>query len=490
MVNGDDALTLDPAVAAPADEARSRRMNRRAAIAMFLFAWTLTMHGKYSASGDEPHYLMITHSIVADHDMDVANNYARDDGRLFGHDHLEMGLHALPASNGHIRPIHDVGLAVVLVPIYVVAQQVASTASDALLVRVRMTRGLLAYSIVSLFLVALTAFGLFLLADAVSRVLPQPAAAWLVGAVGISPPVVSHSFLVFPEALALLVTSLVVWLALRPASADDRRPLLAILLAVGTLPWVHHKYLLYVPGLLFVIAWKRWPLVRGLSAADRLIASALVIVPQLTLLAWTWREWGTLGGALTTAGLPFSVQAAATGLIGLWADRQSGLLAYAPVYWMVPACWCLTWRSTWPFVLPAALLYLPAASFTIGWWAGFSPAARYLVPLVPFFVVIIAQALRYRPIRLFAWALLASQVVIDAVVWQHPRTLWPSPQGNLALQALGGIGRLYEMALPAAQTALRPSFAIAFGLFVLTLSTVLVGVSVAAAPDERLARER
>jgi len=92
--------------------------------------------------------------------------------------------------------------------------------------------------------------------------------------------------------------------------------------------------------------------------------------------------------------------------------------------------------------------------------------------------------------RLFAWALLASQVVIDAVVWQHPRTLWPSPQGNLALQALGGIGRLYEMALPAAQTALRPSFAIAFGLFVLTLSTVLVGVSVAAAPDERLARER
>jgi len=38
VVNGDDALTFDPAVAAPADEARSRRMNRRAAIAMFLFA--------------------------------------------------------------------------------------------------------------------------------------------------------------------------------------------------------------------------------------------------------------------------------------------------------------------------------------------------------------------------------------------------------------------------------------------------------------------
>ena len=35
-------------------------MNRRVAIVAFLFAWTLATHGKYSVSGDEPHYLMIT----------------------------------------------------------------------------------------------------------------------------------------------------------------------------------------------------------------------------------------------------------------------------------------------------------------------------------------------------------------------------------------------------------------------------------------------
>src|SRR5258705_9539018 len=301
-------------------------MNRRAAIAVFLFAWTLTMHGKYSTSGDEPHYLMITHSIGVDHAMDVDNTYASDAGRFFGHVHLETELHALPARNGPIRPIHDVGIAVLLVPIYVVAEQVAATAPDALLARVRMTRVLLAYSVVSLFLVAVTAFGVFLLADSVSRVMPQPAAAWLVGAAGVSPPVVSHSFLVFPEALALLVTSLVVWLSLKPAHAHDRRPLFAILLALGTLPWAHHKYLLYVPGLLFVIAWKRWPLIRGLSAADRLIASALLLVPQLTLLAWTWREMGTLGGALTTAGLPVFLLGFSAGFVRAWGDPPAGAL--------------------------------------------------------------------------------------------------------------------------------------------------------------------
>ena len=34
---------------------------------------------------------MIAQSIVADHDLDLANNYAHDDGRLFGHEHLDAG---------------------------------------------------------------------------------------------------------------------------------------------------------------------------------------------------------------------------------------------------------------------------------------------------------------------------------------------------------------------------------------------------------------
>ena len=85
---------------------------RKVALICFLFTWTLTTHGKFSASGDEPHYLMIAQSIVADHDIDLANNYARNDGRLFGHDGLAAGLHALPSRTGRLRPIHDIGLAV------------------------------------------------------------------------------------------------------------------------------------------------------------------------------------------------------------------------------------------------------------------------------------------------------------------------------------------------------------------------------------------
>src|SRR5437588_3943390 len=116
----------------------------------FLFTWTLTTHGKYSVSGDEPHYLMVTHSIAYDRDLDLSNNYAHDDGRWFGHDHLEAGPHARIARTGQLLSVHDIGLPVLLIPPYVIAQRIAAIPPPGLLARLRMSRGLFAYSIVSL----------------------------------------------------------------------------------------------------------------------------------------------------------------------------------------------------------------------------------------------------------------------------------------------------------------------------------------------------
>ncbi len=452
----------------------THRATRRAALVVFLFAWSLTTHGKYSASGDEPHYLMIAHSIVVDRDMDVANNYADNDGRFFGHANLEMGLHAVPARNGHVRPIHDVGLAVAIVPVYAVALQIARLPPEALLARVRMDRGLFAYSIVSLSLIALTAFGLMLLAQGLHAFVPPATAALVVIAAGISPPIVSHSFLVFPEAMALFVSCAVAWVCFRPDGAHHRQDFIGVLLAVGLLPWMHHKYLLYSAGLLFVVLWKRWGTFRTMTRGEQFAALALFAVPQVALLAWTWNEWGTFGGALTTGGLPFSAEMAKSGLPGLVFDRRSGLLAYAPIYWIAPACLYLTRRDIWPLLVPAALLYLPAAAFTIGWWAGFSPAARYIVPLVPFLVVSIAGAMRYRAIRIAALVLMVPQLLIDAVVWQHPRALWPSAADNAALQAFGAVGRAYEAVLPDAQGGAPLPVSLVLAVFALAGSAALV----------------
>jgi hypothetical protein len=467
------------------DMTTSARRRTWVAATIFIFTWSLTTHGKYSVSGDEPHYLMITHSLLVDGDLDVANNYDSNDGRFFGHAGLDRGRHARPSRDGRVLPVHDIGLSVVLVPVYAIAQQVASRTSEALLARFRMTRGLFAYSIVGLFLISLTTAGMIVLSIGLGTIAGDRTSALLVLIAAVSPPIVSHAFLVFPEVLALFVTSVVVWWALNQDTRWDTRAMLLIAVLLGVLPWAHHKFLLYCPGLAFLMLWMRWPWVRSQGRGVLIAASALVVVPQIGLHLWTLNAWGTLGGAQATEGMPFSVALFEAGMPGLWIDRQSGLLAYAPIYWVLPACVLLTWRKSWPLLVPVALLYLPAAAF-VEWWAGFAPAARYLVPAIPLLLVPFSHALEYVTVRRLALALCVPQLIIDAMVWQRPRLLWPPAEGNPVLRLLGAPGRAYEWMLPPLQHEGLTAFAVFVVALWLTCSVALV-VRVRREPPLRIA---
>ena len=44
--------------------------------ALLAFWWSTT--DRISLTGDEPHYLMVTASVLRDGDLDLANNYAED----------------------------------------------------------------------------------------------------------------------------------------------------------------------------------------------------------------------------------------------------------------------------------------------------------------------------------------------------------------------------------------------------------------------------
>src|SRR5204862_4243008 len=93
----------------------------RIAAFVFIAIWGLTTNGKYSASGDEPHYLLVSLSLAADRDLDLENNYAANDGRLIGHDQLTAGPHARRARDGRLLSTHDIGLPILLTPVYAIA---------------------------------------------------------------------------------------------------------------------------------------------------------------------------------------------------------------------------------------------------------------------------------------------------------------------------------------------------------------------------------
>lgn len=421
---------------------------------VFVVCWTLTTHGKYSVSGDEPHYLIVSQSLVADGDLDLRNNHESGQSSLFGVKDLQPGLHARETPDGKLFPVHDVGLPVALLPVYVVATQLSRLPSEPVLRRFRMNRGLFAYSLISLFIIGMTTTAAALTRGALIASGTAPGlASGVVLATWLSPPVLSNSFLVFPEAFALIVSAWAVRVAAASSEVPSRFSSMLLVLSLGLLPWFHRKYAIYGAAVLFAVAWCHREKLARVTTPQRAAALTLFVVPQIALALWTWSHWGNVGGALVLERAPFSWDTLRVGWLGQLVDRENGLLVWAPIYLLLPLAWALDWRRNWVWLLPTASLFVISAAHD-QWWGGFSPAARFLVPLVPVFAFVGVVLLKYPILRWAYVALLLPQAVVSAYGWQHPRWLWPQGDGHnrvisAVLEWFGGT----ENALPSLRSS-------------------------------------
>ena len=127
-------------------------------------------------------------------------------------------------------------------------------------------------------------------------------------------------------------------------------------------------------------------------------------------------------------------------------------------------------------LIPIVLLFLPMAAF-VEWRAGFSPAARYLVPLMPLVALAITRALDMAIVRRIALVLIVFQAAISLYLWNRPRWLWPDRDGtNHALIAIPVIGPLYNRLLPsmAAPNAISHAWMAFFVIAVISAAITLV----------------
>ncbi|HEY2905737.1 MAG TPA: hypothetical protein VGJ29_07530 [Vicinamibacterales bacterium] len=460
-------------------------MRRLVPLAIVLFIWSMATHGKYSDSGDEPHYLLTAESLLSDHDLDLTNNLAKDDARWFGADGLQEGPHARPNRFGRLWTVHDIGVSIAVLPVYAVATRVSRFVPADWLASVHQTQGLFAYSIVSLALTIAVAWAIALALGAAARRTSTVRAATLALVLGFTPPIVSHAFLVFPETLALVAVFAVLWLTLIDDADVTGGRMIAVAIVVGLLPWLHRKYSLFELGLMFAIWHERRAWFARASAARRAVVVAAAILPQLLLHAWTLYYWGNLGGPQMLDALPFSIASWPRGALGLIFDRERGLLSLAPIFLILPACWAVAWRRARVWLVPILLLFVPMAAYA-DWTAGFAPAARYLVPIVPLLALPALWAMDDPWLRRLAFALVVFQAAVAAVIWQHPRWLWPRGDArNLAMNAIPGLGPLYAGALPSLATG-EPLARTWFGLAAVV---VLAALGVVRRSARRAARE-
>jgi hypothetical protein len=311
-------------------------------------------------AGDEPHYLVVTQSLLRDHDLKIENNHRRADYReYFGGDlrpdYLRRG------TDGEIYSIHPVGLSAIVAPAYAVG----------------------GYPGVLIFLALMSAAATAITWIAVWRLTLDAAAAWFAwAAVSLSAPFFFQSFTVYPDAAGSAIVMMGLFALIAGGTWPARR-LATVGVGLAALPWLHTRFAVLEAALLLLLVAN---IVRRRESAWR--AAALLAAPLVGGLSWLgffYVIYGTPNPAAPYNGYTQSTFSnLARGLPGLLFDQQFGLLPSAPVYLCaVLGMWTLLRRrpavavSTLTVVVP----YVLAVAMYAMWWAGYSSPARFLVPI-------------------------------------------------------------------------------------------------------------
>lgn len=375
--------------------------------AVGLTAWSLDPR---IPGGDEPHYLVITQSLLADGDLRIENNHASRDyaayyaGGLRPH-FLRRG------TNGAVYSVHAPGAPMLVLPAFAVAGYRGAQATIMLLGA--LTGGLI-------WLAAWLASG-------------DKAAAWTAWlAVVATPTFLVQSVTIFPDGPGAFVTAAAAVLALslsRPAFAGRWRMPAVVggSALLSALPWLHTRFAVLAGGFGAVVVWR---LVSAdvRSAIDRRRAlAAFIAIPAASAVAWFSYFlviYGTLNPAAPYGDNPNTRLAHIPGgLSGLLFDAQFGLLAYSPILAAGFACAVMR-RSGSDRRLILALMgvavgYLATAATYWMWWAGVPASpARFAAAAIPVFAAPVAVAWQQSGPALRAlWrTLLAVSVATTAVV--------------------------------------------------------------------------
>ena len=349
------------------------------AFVVFLAVWT----GQFRPpTGDEPHYLVMTQSLLLDHDLKVANNYERGDYSAYYGGPLGPQP-APPGVNGEQLSNHAPGLPALIAPAFALG----------------------GYRAVVAWIAVLTAIGTALVWKGGHLLTGDPWAAWFAWAsVALTVPVVLHGSLVYPDpiagvilaggALALVVVNgrrrveTTLRDLQRQASPWPAWGSLGLGAAIALLPWLHTRLALPAGILVALLALhigtdRSFATGRG---RHLLMFGAPIVLFVAGWLAFFRVSYGTFSPVAAYGDhIPLDLRQIAGGALGLLADQSFGLLPHAPVHllWLV-GLWAV-FRKSLRLGFELVLLTVPYAmsSSAFGmWWAGNSSPARFLVPIV------------------------------------------------------------------------------------------------------------
>ncbi|HSC26703.1 MAG TPA: hypothetical protein VLD67_05490 [Vicinamibacterales bacterium] len=410
---------------------------RAGLLALLLFSVAAWRAAPAVPGGDEPHYLVITQSLLYDGDLRIENNHRRGDYQAYfagqlRPDYLRRGR------DGEIYSIHAPGVSALVLPAFALG----------------------GYRGVVVFLLLVAAAASALLWHVVWLAARSRPAAWFGwAAVTLSATTVFHSFTVYPDGLGGVLVLTGIWALLR---TEEERVTVSTSVwpwglhgaALALLPWLHSRFALLAGSLGALVLLR---LGRAPNPAAK--AAAFLVVPAISALGWVGYFVAIYGSPDPSA--PYgaarmgSLASIPGGLGGLLFDQRFGLLANAPVLLFgIAGLIAMLRRASGMRRLAIELLFvivpylLTVTNFTM-WWGGWSAPARFAAPILPALAVSSAGAwlvLRDRATRTLAIGALGltAFITVVLVVPEHGRLAfntrlapalwldWLSPLASLA----------------------------------------------------------
>ena len=321
--------------------------------------------------GDEPHYLVIAHSLLVDGDLRIENNhqaghYAAFYSAFLAPHFLQRGV------NDVIYSIHSPGLPALVLPFYAVAGQWGAMALIALLA-------------------SLAAVAVFRLTE---RLTTRPVATITWVAVAFMIPFAPQSWLVYPDMPAALGMA---WAATWVLTPLPTRPWTWVWrgAVLGVLPWLHVRYSLLLAGITVCLLVRLWPRRRlaGGFLAPMAVSGALWLLSFYVMYGTPnpTMPYGYDGAGLDLSNIP-------RGVLGLLFDQEFGLLTYSPIYVMAGlGAWLMLRReeTRWQTLglLATGAAYLLTVTQVYMWWGGLSVPGRFLLPVLPLAAPMLAVAI-------------------------------------------------------------------------------------------------
>ncbi|GAK50406.1 hypothetical protein U14_01637 [Candidatus Moduliflexus flocculans] len=354
--------------------------------------------------GDEPHYLLIAHSLVHDHDLNISNNYRQQDYKAF----YTSGLtaHVSIAKNGTRYPGHPLGLPLLLAPAYALFG---------------------ANGAIGMMVIFGALFGLQIYLFAFEVAASSRLALLLWALMSFTPPIVLYSSKIYPEipSALLLITA---YRELRACRLTYRSAVLSGL-ALAILPWMHQRMIL--PALLLA-GFALWQSIPVIQHSLRPKSAWHCVVLPVASLFFSLGVMGAYyfmiyGNPLPTApynsvGVKqvFSLHVLLReGLLGHLFDQEAGLLMFAPYYLFALPGLLLLFRQRRAQAVWLALcilsIYVMCGGFDQTWRGGWSPASRFMVALLPFLVTPLCLCLSSRLSRVYH--LLFGLFAIISLLW-------------------------------------------------------------------------